>query len=79
MNRPGIQISVTAMLGIVACAAVNLWLFRLGFLYGLIGLNVTKHVGVALFCQAIGVNRRPASFPPPLGSPELGFDDPHRT
>ena len=67
------------MLGLVACAAVNFWLFRLGFLYGLIGLNVTKHVGVALFCQAIGVNRRPTSSPSTPRSPHFGFDDPHRT
>jgi hypothetical protein len=46
------------MLGLVACAAVNVWLFRVSFLYGLIGLNVTKHVGVAALCRALGVNRR---------------------
>jgi hypothetical protein len=59
MARPGLQFSVAAMLGLVACVAVNLWLFRVGFLYGLVALNVTKHVGVAVLCQAIGVNRRP--------------------
>ncbi len=58
MTRPGFQISVASLLGLVACAAVNFWLFRVGFLYGLVGLNVTKHVGVAVFCQAIGVNRQ---------------------
>ena len=57
MTRPGLQISVASLLGLVACAAVNFWLFRVGFLYGLVGLNVTKHVGVAIFCQSIGVNR----------------------
>jgi hypothetical protein len=65
MTRTGLQISVAAMLGLVACVAVNLWLFRLGFLYGLVGLNVTKHVGVAVLCQAIGVNRRGAGASPP--------------
>jgi hypothetical protein len=60
MTRPGLQISVAAMLGLVACLAINIWLFRVGFVYGLVGLNVTKHVGVAALCQAIGVNRRSA-------------------
>jgi hypothetical protein len=59
MARPGFQFSVAALLGLVACVAVNVWLFRVGFLYGLVGLNLTKHVGVAVLCQAIGVNRRP--------------------
>jgi hypothetical protein len=73
MARPGIQISVAAMLGLVACAAVNIWLFRVGFLYGLVGLNVTKHVGVAVLCQALGVNRRASetsrqALPRPQGS-----------
>ena len=45
------------MLGLVACVALNVWLFRLGFLLGLVGLNITKHVGVAVLCQALGVNR----------------------
>jgi hypothetical protein len=66
----------------VACAAINFWLFRLGFLYGLIGLNLTKHVGVALLCQAIGVNQGPRSAPvsppSPPRAPHFGFDDPHR-
>lgn len=57
MGRPGFQISVAAMLGLVACVAVNLWLFRVGFLWGLVGLNVSKHVGVAVICQVLGVNR----------------------
>ncbi len=54
-----LQVSLAAMLGMVACIAVNFWLFRVGWLYGLIGLNVTKHVGVAVLCQLLGVNRRP--------------------
>jgi hypothetical protein len=58
MTRPGLQISVAAMLGLVACVALNIWLFRVSFLWGLIGLNVAKHVGVAVLCQALGVNRR---------------------
>jgi hypothetical protein len=58
MGRPGLQISVAAMLGLVACVAINIWLFRVGLLWGVIGLNVSKHVGVAVLCQALGVNRR---------------------
>jgi hypothetical protein len=58
------------MLGLVACIAINLWLFRLGFLYGLVGLNVTKHVGVAALCQAVGVNRRTDERGPGLSTPK---------
>jgi hypothetical protein len=58
MKPHGFQFSVAAMLGLVACAAVNVWLFRVGFLWGLIGLNLTKHVAVAVLCQGLGVNRR---------------------
>jgi hypothetical protein len=74
MGKSGLQFSVAAMLGLVACLAVNLWLFRFGFLWGLVGLNVTKHVGVAVLCQALGVNRPKgrvpmrSSIPPPHGS-----------
>ena len=67
MARTEFQISMAAMLGLVACVAVNFWLFRVSFLYGLIALNVTKHVGVAVLCQAIGVNRR-AAQPAPRSS-----------
>ena len=53
---------VVGLLGLVACALVNVWVFRFGILFGLVGLNVTKHVGVAVLCQAIGVNKgKPAS------------------
>ena len=72
MGRPGLQFSVAWMLGLVACVAVNIWLFRVGFLYGLVGLNVTKHVGVAALCQAAGVNRRTAG-----GSPGSDIPEPH--
>jgi hypothetical protein len=58
MERPHFQISVTAMLGVVACAAVNFWLFRVSVLAGIIGLNVTKHVIIAALCHTLGVDRR---------------------
>jgi hypothetical protein len=64
MVRTEFQISVAAMLGLVACIALNFWLFRISFLYGLIALNITKHVTVAVLCQAIGVNRRAAQPTP---------------
>jgi hypothetical protein len=54
---------VAAMLGLVACLALNFWLFRVGFVWGLIGLNITKHVGVAVLCQAIGVNQQASLAP----------------
>jgi hypothetical protein len=69
MGRSGLQISVAAMLGLVACVALNLWLFRLGFLAGFIGLNVTKHVAVAALCQVVGVNGRPGRSAARSGMP----------
>jgi hypothetical protein len=64
--------SIAALLGLVACIALNFWLFRLGALWGILGLNVTKHVAIAYLCQALGVDRsettppaRPAPAPPP--------------
>jgi hypothetical protein len=71
MGRSAWQFSVAAMLGLVACIAFNIWLFRVGTIWGLIGLNVTKHVGVAALCQALGVNRKaderasPSALPRP--------------
>ncbi len=46
------------MLLLVACVALNFWLFRVSLLLGIIGLNVTKHVAIAYLCQVIGVGRR---------------------
>ncbi len=46
------------MLGLVAAIALNIWLFRQGPLWGILGLNVSKHVLIAYLCQAAGVNRR---------------------
>jgi hypothetical protein len=64
MDRPGFQLRLSTMLGLVACAALNIWLFRLSVLAGIIGLNVTKHVVIAALCQMVGVDRRTVSFPP---------------
>jgi hypothetical protein len=76
MARTDLQISVAAMLGLVACVAMNVWLFQVGFLYGLVGLNVTKHVVVAVLCQAIGVNRRDekAQLRTVVPKPHASFD-----
>jgi hypothetical protein len=57
MERPNFQMSVAGLLGLVACIALNIWLFRLGALWGILGLNVTKHVAIAYLCQALGVDR----------------------
>jgi hypothetical protein len=70
MTRPSFQMTLGAMLGVVACIALNIWLFRLGVLWGILGLNVTKHVVVAYLCQILGVDRRepveaPAVVPKP--------------
>jgi hypothetical protein len=63
MERPSFQLSVASLLGLVACIALNIWLFRYGALLGLIGLNISKHVVIAYLCQVLGVNRRRARDP----------------
>ncbi len=50
--------TVASMLGLVACIALNFWLFRLGAFLGHLGLNITKHVAIAYLCQVLGVDRR---------------------
>lgn len=64
MERARFQLNLSAMLGLVAYAALNIWLFRLSALAGIIGLNVTKHVVIAALCQVVGVDR-PTSAPRP--------------
>ena len=49
--------SVTSLLGLVACVALNIWLFRLGPLLGILGLNISKHVIIAYVCKAVGVDK----------------------
>jgi hypothetical protein len=63
MERPILQISVATMLVLVACIALNFWLFRVGIFWGIVGLNVTKHVMIAYLCGALGVDRRQAPGP----------------
>lgn len=58
MERREFQLSLTAMLGLVACIGLNIWLFRLSTLLGIIGLNLSKHVIIAYLCQILGVNRQ---------------------
>jgi hypothetical protein len=70
MERPILQISVATMLRLVACIALNFWLFRLGVFWGILGLNVTKHVMIAYLCGALGVDRRRSPHPnPALAAP----------
>jgi hypothetical protein len=78
MERPLLQISVATMLRLVACIAVNIWLFRVGIFWGILGLNVTKHVMIAYLCGALGVDRRQAHAPAtatvsatPIPAPQL--------
>lgn len=61
MDHPRFQMSVAVLLGVVAGVALNLWLFRLGMLWGFLGLSVTKHVLTAYLCQVLGVDRNPRS------------------
>jgi hypothetical protein len=73
MDRPRLQLSVAGLLGVVACVALNVWLFRLGPLLGILGLNVTKHVVIAYLCQYLGVNEQlPAGKSPRAGRPATG-------
>jgi hypothetical protein len=58
--------SVAKMLGVVACIAINLWLFRVGIFWGIIGLNVTKHVAIAYLCEVLGVDRQCHAEPAPV-------------
>ena len=70
MERARFQLSVAAMLGLVACVALNIWLFRLSVLTGIVGLNVTKHVVIAALCQVVGVDRRTsAPLPASVNTP----------
>jgi hypothetical protein len=67
-----VQYRLATLLMAVACVAVNLWLFRVGALWGILGLNITKHVVIAALCQQIGVDKRPVagSITPPAQSTE---------
>jgi hypothetical protein len=65
MERPAFQLKLVSLLGVVACIALNLWLFRLGALWGIVGLNVSKHVVIAYLCQVLGVDRRGQGVPQP--------------
>jgi hypothetical protein len=58
MQRTGLQFSLLSMLGLVACAALNIWLFQCHVLAGIVGLNVTKHLVIAYLCQVVGVDKR---------------------
>jgi hypothetical protein len=73
MERPILQMSVATMLRLVACIALNIWLFRLGVFWGILGLNVTKHVLIAYLCGALGVDRRQNRGP----APPLSASQPH--
>jgi hypothetical protein len=66
MERPAFQLTLATMLALVACVALNFWLFRLGAFWGILGLNVTKHVAIAYLCQVLGVDRRPAARAAPV-------------
>lgn len=62
------------MLGLVACIAINIWLFRVSMLAGIIGLNVSKHLAIAYLCQVLGVNRRPTpAAPAPIVARHDGY------
>jgi hypothetical protein len=76
MQRTGLQFSLLSMLGLVACIAVNIWLFRCHVLAGIVGLNLTKHVVIAYLCQVIGVDkkkRNPGSPPALRTAPHVSI------
>jgi hypothetical protein len=63
MERHRFQLSVGSLLVLVACIALNIWLFRIGPLLGILGLNVSKHVLIAWVCQCLGVDKRRGTRP----------------
>ncbi|WP_074306342.1 hypothetical protein [Singulisphaera sp. GP187] len=69
MERSSFQLSVAGLLALVACIALNIWLFRLGPLWGIIGLNLSKHVIVAFLCQILGVDKPQTQNPTPTSAP----------
>ncbi len=69
MERPTFQLTVGSMIGVVGCVALNFWLFRVGILWGILGLNVTKHVVIAYLCHAIGLDRPAAAEPTIAATP----------
>ncbi len=69
MEHPRFQLKIVSLLGLVACIALNLWLFRLGALWGIVGLNVSKHLVIAYLCQILGVDRRLRQNPTPSATP----------
>lgn len=70
MNQKSAQFSVAFLLILVACFAMNFWLFRQGIFWGIVGLNVSKHILIAYLCRNLGVNR---TIDPAIGDP---FADP---
>ena len=74
MKRADRSNLVVGMLGLTACVLLNVWVFRYGILVGLVGLNLTKHVGVAVLCQAVGVNQGVPTAP----RRRTSFHHPHR-
>jgi len=58
MNRNLSQVSLGSSLVLIICIGLNAWLFRLGVLWGIVGLNVTKHVLIAILCNRLGIDRR---------------------
>lgn len=71
MKHNNAQFSLMFLLLLVACCAVNFWLFRQGIFWGIVGLNVSKHVLIAYLCQNLGVNRTiDPRYPDPFADPE---------
>jgi hypothetical protein len=67
------QFSLTFLMVLVACAALNMWLFRVSIFWGIVGLNVSKHVVIAYLCRNLGVNRTiDPAVGDPLADPEPG-------
>jgi len=63
MERSPFRLTVAMLLGLIACIAINFWLFRLGVLWGILGLNVSKHFAVAYLCEVLGGNTKRAAAP----------------
>lgn len=72
MRENRLQLTVGGLLLVVACVALNCWLFRLGVLPGLFGLSVAKHLVIAYLCKALGVDRSVAAPARPASPAQLG-------
>lgn len=77
MIRPGRVRKIAGIVGASASIAAGVWLFRYGILSGLVGLNLAKHVSVAILCQNLGAGKRPPGQRSAFGAAHTSIPRPH--